>query len=30
MIDNDGPLEALEPQVKRVWEALRDRAAGVS
>ncbi|PWI43487.1 dephospho-CoA kinase [Streptomyces sp. ICBB 8177] len=28
VIDNDGPLEALEPQVKRVWEALRERASG--
>lgn len=27
VIDNDGPLEALEPRVKRVWAALRDRAA---
>ncbi|MCK7622027.1 dephospho-CoA kinase [Streptomyces sp. RS10V-4] len=23
VIDNDGPLEALEPQVRRVWERLR-------
>jgi dephospho-CoA kinase len=23
VIDNDGPLEALEPQVRKVWEALR-------
>ncbi|MDX6328558.1 MAG: dephospho-CoA kinase [Streptomycetaceae bacterium] len=28
VIDNDGPLEALEPQVKKVWEELRRRAAG--
>ncbi|MEV6418807.1 dephospho-CoA kinase [Streptomyces sp. NPDC051662] len=27
VIDNDGPLELLEPQVKRVWQTLRDRAA---
>ncbi len=26
VIDNDGPLEALEPAVKRVWEQLRERA----
>ncbi|MCM2418748.1 dephospho-CoA kinase [Streptomyces sp. RKAG293] len=25
VLDNDGPLEALEPQVKRVWQQLRDR-----
>ncbi|MFE0189445.1 dephospho-CoA kinase [Streptomyces sp. NPDC058989] len=24
VIDNDGPLEALEPQVRAVWERLRD------
>ncbi|QHC21722.1 dephospho-CoA kinase [Streptomyces sp. GS7] len=24
VIDNDGPLEALEPQVREVWERLRD------
>ncbi|MYT27931.1 MULTISPECIES: dephospho-CoA kinase [unclassified Streptomyces] len=24
VIDNDGPLEALEPQVRKVWERLRD------
>lgn len=28
VIDNDGPLEALEPQVKRVWERLQDRLTG--
>ncbi|NEA57130.1 dephospho-CoA kinase [Streptomyces sp. SID13666] len=27
VLDNDGPLEALEPQVKRVWQQLRDRLA---
>ncbi|MCL7378700.1 dephospho-CoA kinase [Streptomyces sp. 35G-GA-8] len=27
VIDNDGPLERLEPQVRRVWQTLRDRAA---
>ncbi|PVE04702.1 dephospho-CoA kinase [Streptomyces scopuliridis] len=27
VIDNDGPLEQLEPQVRRVWQTLRDRAA---
>ncbi|MEW1634903.1 dephospho-CoA kinase [Streptomyces sp. NPDC093801] len=27
VIDNDGPLEALEPQVRRVWEQLTARAA---
>ncbi|MEU7030885.1 dephospho-CoA kinase [Streptomyces sp. NPDC046275] len=27
LIDNDGPLEALEPQVRKVWEELRQRAA---
>ncbi|MCZ4121202.1 dephospho-CoA kinase [Streptomyces sp. H39-S7] len=26
VLDNDGPLDALEPQVKRVWQQLRDRA----
>ncbi|MEU7159701.1 dephospho-CoA kinase [Streptomyces chrestomyceticus] len=25
VIDNDGPLEALEPQVRKVWQNLRDR-----
>ncbi|MFI2241778.1 dephospho-CoA kinase [Streptomyces chrestomyceticus] len=25
VIDNDGPLEALEPQVRQVWQTLRDR-----
>jgi dephospho-CoA kinase len=25
VIDNDGPLEALEPQVRKVWEDLRSR-----
>ncbi|MEU6981104.1 MULTISPECIES: dephospho-CoA kinase [unclassified Streptomyces] len=28
VIDNDGPLEALEPQVRKVWETLQERAAG--
>ncbi|MET9481268.1 dephospho-CoA kinase [Streptomyces sp. NPDC006638] len=27
VIDNDGPLERLEPQVRRVWESLTERAA---
>ncbi|WP_030745975.1 dephospho-CoA kinase [Streptomyces griseus] len=27
VIDNDGPLEALEPQVRKVWEELERRAA---
>ncbi|MET9608939.1 dephospho-CoA kinase [Streptomyces sp. NPDC006512] len=27
VIDNDGPLEALEPQVRKVWEQLAERAA---
>lgn len=27
VIDNDGPLEALEPQVRQLWEQLRGRAA---
>ncbi|MER5884374.1 dephospho-CoA kinase [Streptomyces sp. NPDC001941] len=27
LIDNDGPLEALEPQVREVWERLTERAA---
>ncbi|MER7818489.1 dephospho-CoA kinase [Streptomyces sp. NPDC096153] len=26
LIDNDGPREALEPQVRRVWAELRERA----
>ncbi|TLQ46624.1 dephospho-CoA kinase [Streptomyces marianii] len=26
VIDNDGPLEALEPQVRRVWAELSERA----
>jgi dephospho-CoA kinase len=30
VIDNDGPLEALEPQVRKVWEALRERAGNLS
>ncbi|WMX47599.1 dephospho-CoA kinase [Streptomyces roseicoloratus] len=30
VIDNDGPLEALEPQVRTVWEELRQRAADAS
>ncbi|GCD46605.1 dephospho-CoA kinase [Streptomyces paromomycinus] len=25
VIDNDGPLEALEPQVRKVWQNLRER-----
>ncbi|MET4923346.1 dephospho-CoA kinase [Streptomyces sp. PSRA5] len=28
VIDNDGPLEKLEPQVRAVWERLVERAAG--
>ncbi|MDX3237729.1 dephospho-CoA kinase [Streptomyces sp. ME03-5709C] len=28
VIDNDGPLEALEPQVRRVWERLRQKITG--
>lgn len=28
VIDNDGPLEALEPQVRKVWDTLVERAAG--
>ncbi|GAA1365294.1 dephospho-CoA kinase [Streptomyces beijiangensis] len=27
LIDNDGPLEALEPQVRKVWAELTERAA---
>ncbi|MFE7777330.1 dephospho-CoA kinase [Streptomyces sp. NPDC057445] len=27
VIDNDGSLEALEPQVRKAWEALTDRAS---
>ncbi|WP_046508927.1 dephospho-CoA kinase [Streptomyces odonnellii] len=27
VIDNDGPLERLEPQVREVWEKLAERAA---
>lgn len=27
VIDNDGPLEALEPQVRKVWGELLERAA---
>ncbi|MGH3309796.1 MAG: dephospho-CoA kinase [Streptomyces sp.] len=26
VIDNDGPLEELEPRVRQVWESLRERA----
>ncbi|HET6856916.1 MAG TPA: dephospho-CoA kinase, partial [Streptomyces sp.] len=26
VVDNDGPLEALEPQVRRVWAELTARA----
>ncbi|MEV4996414.1 dephospho-CoA kinase [Streptomyces niveus] len=29
VIDNDGPLEKLEPQVRAVWERLVERAAAV-
>ncbi|MFE6777318.1 dephospho-CoA kinase [Streptomyces sp. NPDC057702] len=28
VVDNDGPLEALEPQVRAVWAQLTQRAAG--
>ncbi|MEU9029557.1 dephospho-CoA kinase [Streptomyces sp. NPDC048383] len=28
VIDNDGPLEALEPQVRAVWDRLRQKAVG--
>ncbi|MGA4861193.1 dephospho-CoA kinase [Streptomyces lavendulocolor] len=28
VIDNDGPLEALEPQVREVWDRLVERASG--
>ena len=28
VIDNDGPLEVLEPQVRKVWAELSERAAG--
>ncbi|MFF3015128.1 dephospho-CoA kinase [Streptomyces sp. NPDC057939] len=28
VIDNDGPLEALEPQVRTVWDELTKRAGG--
>jgi dephospho-CoA kinase len=30
VIDNDGPLDALEPQVRTVWEKLRERGTRVS
>ncbi|MFD3512292.1 dephospho-CoA kinase [Streptomyces sp. NPDC058657] len=30
VIDNDGPLEALEPQVRKVWHELRERAGLVT
>ncbi|MFI1795863.1 dephospho-CoA kinase [Streptomyces sp. NPDC020379] len=30
VIDNDGPLEALAPQVEGVWARLRERSAGAS
>nr|WSZ95476.1 dephospho-CoA kinase [Streptomyces sp. NBC_00857] len=30
VIDNDGPLEQLEPQVRAVWQELRERAAAGS
>ncbi|MFF1509844.1 dephospho-CoA kinase [Streptomyces sp. NPDC058326] len=28
VIDNDGPLDALEPQVRKVWDELKRRTAG--
>lgn len=28
VVDNDGPLEALEPQVRTLWSELTARAAG--
>ncbi|MEY9966437.1 dephospho-CoA kinase [Streptacidiphilus sp. MAP12-16] len=28
VIDNDGPMERLEPQVRAIWRELRERAAG--
>ena len=30
VIDNDGPLEELEPQIDRVWQALRNRVAAAT
>ncbi|MET9509335.1 dephospho-CoA kinase [Streptomyces flavidovirens] len=30
VIDNDGPLEALEPQVRKVWAELTERAASAT
>lgn len=30
LIDNDGPLEELEPQIDRVWQALRNRVAAAT
>ncbi|MGW1765658.1 dephospho-CoA kinase [Streptomyces sp. NPDC002073] len=30
VIDNDGPLEALEPQVRKVWAELVERAAAAA
>ncbi|MEV6250238.1 dephospho-CoA kinase [Streptomyces sp. NPDC051742] len=30
VIDNDGPLDALEPQVRKVWDELERRAAGAA
>jgi dephospho-CoA kinase len=30
LIDNDGPLEKLEPQVRKVWEELSRRAASTA
>lgn len=30
VIDNDGPLEQLEPQVRAVWQELMERAAAVN
>ncbi|MFJ2825168.1 dephospho-CoA kinase [Streptomyces toxytricini] len=30
VIDNDGPLEALEPQVRKVWEELTARAGAAA
>ncbi len=30
VIDNDGPLDALEPQVRKVWDELARRAGGTA
>lgn len=30
VVDNDGPLEKLEPRVREVWERLVDRATAGS